>query len=64
MWGGLKNLLSGVTTVAHHNAFSGAVFTPDFPVRVVERYGWAHSLAFSPDVAGAVSRDAGRRAVP
>ena len=50
IWGGLKNLLSGVTTVAHHNAFSGTVFTPDFPVRVVERYGWAHSLAFGEDL--------------
>ncbi|MCX6620441.1 MAG: amidohydrolase family protein [Acidobacteria bacterium] len=48
--GGLKNLLSGVTTVAHHNAFSGTVFTPAFPVRVVKRYGWSHSLEFSPDV--------------
>jgi cytosine/adenosine deaminase-related metal-dependent hydrolase len=50
-WGGLKNLLSGVTTVCHHNPYEPAVFTEDFPVRVVRRFGWAHSLAFEPDVA-------------
>jgi cytosine/adenosine deaminase-related metal-dependent hydrolase len=48
-WGGIKNLLSGVTTVAHHNAFHPAFLDPSFPVRVVKRYGWAHSLHFSPD---------------
>jgi len=49
-WGGFKNLLSGVTTVAHHNPYEPDVFTPSFPVRVVQRFGWAHSLDFSPDV--------------
>jgi cytosine/adenosine deaminase-related metal-dependent hydrolase len=48
-WGGLKNLISGVTTVAHHNAFHPSFLDRDFPVRVVKRYGWAHSLQFSPD---------------
>ncbi len=48
-WGAIKNLLSGVTTVAHHNAFHPVFLEPDFPVRVVRRYGWAHSLRFSPD---------------
>ncbi len=48
-WGGIKNLLSGVTTVAHHNAFHPVFLDPEFPVRVVKRYGWAHSLHFSPD---------------
>jgi cytosine/adenosine deaminase-related metal-dependent hydrolase len=48
-WGGIKNLISGVTTVAHHNAFHAAFLDPGFPVRVVERYGWAHSVQFSPD---------------
>jgi cytosine/adenosine deaminase-related metal-dependent hydrolase len=54
--GGLKNLLSGVTTVAHHNPLHRALRPKgfsrgvpfgacDFPVRVVQRYGWAHSLA-------------------
>src|SRR6202011_2159996 len=48
-WGGIKNLISGVTTVAHHNDLHPALLDPNFPVRVVKRYGWAHSLAFSPD---------------
>jgi cytosine/adenosine deaminase-related metal-dependent hydrolase len=45
-WGGLKNLLSGVTTVCHHNPYDEEVFARDFPVCVVKRYGWCHSLAF------------------
>lgn len=53
LWGGIKNLLSGATTVAHHNPYEAAVFRRDFPVRVVRRFGWAHSLAFSPDLAEA-----------
>jgi len=50
-WGGLRNLLSGVTTVAHHNPYEQAVFDRNFPVRVIRRLGWAHSLDFSPDLA-------------
>jgi cytosine/adenosine deaminase-related metal-dependent hydrolase len=50
VWGGLKNLLSGVTTVAHHNPFDAAAFGPSFPVNVVKHFGWAHSLDFSPDL--------------
>lgn len=45
--GGLKNLLCGATTVGHHNPPHKALFRRDFPVRVVQRYGWAHSLHFS-----------------
>jgi cytosine/adenosine deaminase-related metal-dependent hydrolase len=41
--GGLKNLLSGVTTVSHHNPFYREL-ARGFPVRVVRRYGWAHSF--------------------
>lgn len=48
-WGALKNLLSGVTTVCHHNPFERDVFGSDFPVRVVRRMAWAHSLEFEPD---------------
>jgi cytosine/adenosine deaminase-related metal-dependent hydrolase len=51
IWGGLKNLLSGVTTVCHHNPRELAVFDRKFPVRVVKQFGWAHSLEFSADVA-------------
>ena len=49
LWGALKNLLSGVTTVAHHNPYERQ-FDISFPVRVVKRFGWAHSLKFSPDL--------------
>lgn len=48
-WGGIKNLLSGVTSVAHHNPYEPDLFNHDFPVRVVKHYGWAHSVHFSPD---------------
>jgi cytosine/adenosine deaminase-related metal-dependent hydrolase len=50
-WGALKNLLSGVTTVCHHNPYEPDVFDADFPVRVVRRFSWAHSLEFEPRVA-------------
>jgi cytosine/adenosine deaminase-related metal-dependent hydrolase len=50
LWGGFKNLLSGVTTVCHHNRRDNPVLDDHFPVRVVRRFGWAHSLDFSPDV--------------
>ncbi len=49
-WGGIKNLVSGVTTVCHHNPFERKTFTARFPVRVVREFGWAHSLAFSDDL--------------
>ena len=49
-WGVLKNLFSGVTTVCHHNAAIPHTLARSFPVRIVERYGWAHSLAFGGDV--------------
>lgn len=47
--GGLKNLLCGATTVAHHNPPHKALFRKNFPVRVLKKYGWAHSLHFSTD---------------
>jgi cytosine/adenosine deaminase-related metal-dependent hydrolase len=47
--GGLKNLLCGATTVAHHNPPHKELFRADFPVRVLQKYGWAHSLHFSSD---------------
>ena len=50
VWGGLKNLVSGVTTVAHHNSAEDPSFDASFPVKIVKRFGWAHSLDFSPDV--------------
>jgi cytosine/adenosine deaminase-related metal-dependent hydrolase len=49
-WGGIKSLLSGATTVCHHNPYDNEVFGGPFPVHVVPRYGWAHSLAFEKDM--------------
>lgn len=42
--GGLKNLLCGVTTVMHHDPWHPVLDDPAFPVRVLRRYGWSHSL--------------------
>ena len=50
--GGLKNLLAGVTTVAHHNPFY-AELRRTMPIRVVRRYGWAHSFLLERRPAGA-----------
>jgi hypothetical protein len=50
--GGLKNLLAGVTTVAHHNPFYPEM-RRTLPVRVVRRYGWAHSFLLERQPAGA-----------
>jgi len=44
-WGGIRNLLAGVTTVCHHNPFDSEVFDSDFPVAVLRDFDWAHSLA-------------------
>lgn len=45
--GGLKNLLCGALTVAHHNPPHKCLFREGFPVRVLREYGWAHSLRFN-----------------
>ncbi|HEY1312921.1 MAG TPA: amidohydrolase family protein [Steroidobacteraceae bacterium] len=42
--GGVKNLLSGVTTVAHHDPLYPYLANPHYPIHVVRDYGWAHSL--------------------
>jgi len=47
--GGLKNLLCGATTVVHHNPPHKDLWHKDFPVRVLRKYGWTHSLHFSTD---------------
>jgi cytosine/adenosine deaminase-related metal-dependent hydrolase len=43
VWGGLKNLISGVTTVYHHNPSRRVNRKKSFPVFVPE-IEWAHSL--------------------
>ena len=52
-WGGIRNLLCGVTTVSHHNPLWPELQRRDFPVRVVQEYGWAHSLALGGDLTAA-----------
>jgi cytosine/adenosine deaminase-related metal-dependent hydrolase/ubiquinone/menaquinone biosynthesis C-methylase UbiE len=55
LWfGALRNLLCGVTTVCHHNPLYAELLVPEFPLRVVKDFAWAHSLNFgpSPDEAG------------
>jgi cytosine/adenosine deaminase-related metal-dependent hydrolase len=50
--GVLKNLLSGVTSVAHHNPYYRELRRHTL-VRVVRRYGWAHSFGLEHQPAGA-----------
>jgi cytosine/adenosine deaminase-related metal-dependent hydrolase len=50
--GALKNLLAGVTTVAHHNPFYPEL-RRTMPIRVIRRYGWAHSFQLERQPAGA-----------
>ena len=49
-WGAIRNLLCGVTTVCHHNPLSRELISDDFPVRVLSRFGWAHSLEMDPNL--------------
>jgi cytosine/adenosine deaminase-related metal-dependent hydrolase len=49
LWlGGLRNLLCGVSAVFHHGAWHRSLARPDFPVRVQERYAFAHSASLTP----------------
>ena len=52
--GGIKNLVSGATTVCHHNPLHPALRRRTFPVRVAQHFGWSHSLQV--DGAEAVAR--------
>ena len=42
--GGVKNLLSGVTTVAHHDVLYPFLTGEHFPTYALAAYGWSHSL--------------------
>ena len=57
--GGLKNLLSGVTTVCHHNPMHRPL-RRRFPVRVVRQFGFSHSLHIDGDAV----RESPRRTPP
>ena len=50
-WGGIRNLLCGVTTVCHHNPYEPEVFSNGFVIRVLRDYAWAHSLSLEPAAA-------------
>lgn len=58
--GGLKNLLSGVTTVLHHDPRDPVLDEADFPVDVPEPGGWSHSLGLD----GAAAVRASHAATP
>jgi ubiquinone/menaquinone biosynthesis C-methylase UbiE/cytosine/adenosine deaminase-related metal-dependent hydrolase len=49
-WGGIRNLLCGVTTVCHHNPLSSEMLSEEFPIDVLSRFGWAHSVDLDSDV--------------
>jgi cytosine/adenosine deaminase-related metal-dependent hydrolase len=49
LWGGLKNLIAGATTVIHHNPWHPLFRKREFPVNVVKTF-WAHSLAFEKEL--------------
>ena len=57
LWGGLKNLISGVTTVVHHNPWNRFLSSSDFPTRVLKKYSWAHSLSFGKNIVKSFPKD-------
>jgi len=58
LWGGLKNLISGVAAVAHHNPWDRVFEKDTFPVNVVKKMAWAHSVAFGKNIESAFPKDA------
>ncbi len=48
-WGALRNILCGVTSVAHHNAALEDDLAASLPVDIVPNTVWAHSLDFDSD---------------
>jgi cytosine/adenosine deaminase-related metal-dependent hydrolase/ubiquinone/menaquinone biosynthesis C-methylase UbiE len=51
-WGAIRNLLCGATSVCHHNPVAPELTGPEFPIRVVSEFAWAHSPSMEPDLAG------------
>lgn len=45
--GALKNLLAGSTAVMHHDPPLGVFRRREFPVRVLQKVGWAHSVGLA-----------------
>jgi cytosine/adenosine deaminase-related metal-dependent hydrolase len=51
--GALKNLLAGVTCVAHHDPWDATLDADDFPVALLRGHGWSYALggpAYGPPV--------------
>ncbi len=48
--GGLRNLLAGVTAAVHHNPPHASLRARTFPIRVLERYAFAHSPGLTNDL--------------
>jgi hypothetical protein len=44
--GALKNLLAGVTCVAHHDPWHPALDATDFPVDLLRDFGWSYALGW------------------
>ncbi|MBS1806342.1 MAG: amidohydrolase family protein [Acidobacteria bacterium] len=61
-WGGIRNLLCGVTTVCHHDPLWPELIEEGFPVRVVRDFGWAHSFALTEDLTAAYAATPKNRA--
>ncbi len=52
-WGGIRNLLCGVTTVSHHDPLWPVLRNKEFPIKVVQTNGWGHSPALGGDLLAA-----------
>jgi cytosine/adenosine deaminase-related metal-dependent hydrolase len=57
LWGACKNVISGVTTVLHHNPYYRRFFNKKFPVKVFKDYHWANSLEFEKDIEKAYAKN-------
>jgi len=55
-WGAICNLLSGVTSVCHHNPLTLQMEDEEFPVRVLTSFGWAHSISMDSELASKFRR--------
>ncbi len=44
--GALKNLLAGVTCVAHHDPWHSELDAADFPVALLRNFGWSYALGW------------------
>jgi cytosine/adenosine deaminase-related metal-dependent hydrolase len=57
LWGGIKNMITGATTVVHHNPWQKLLESKHFPVRVLKKYAWSHSLVNGKDLLKSFPKD-------